>query len=420
MNNPVSSRSFFNDLGFAQSWKTAQAFAGVTGRVATMKDIVQARAANDTDKEVWNRYYTTTSAEYIGLSKTGVPLAVVTHGNGPLFTPEDWVKAYEQIEGFHPQDNGYIDIASFHDLVDGKFGDVTIIDLSAYAPDGNRKFREYRTMDEALDDPWTVARMGGDVSLAASYLQNTIDAGIIENPQGASDIVFIHDIGHGALMPCGDDWASVCIHKNLSNGDRKLAAARLLSISQLSNTHGVDKQGKVALLSEIDHHGRSNGSRFVGIRGSALSSIKEGGDISNIASNSPEKITVPHTGEDGRTFEQLLEQGGKLYIQTRKQGCVMDSGYPLHHLKSSSKIGDVVSVNLGEPASPFFFKYDNADVLRHAPEGANAYLTVSKHQNGGGQSIEVQFYQIEADYETRILGREEVYADIDLLMKLVA
>lgn len=420
MNNPVSSRSFFNDLGFAQSWKTAQAFAGDIGCVATMKDIIQARVANDTDKEVWNRYYTTTSAEYIGLSKRGVPLAVITHGNGPLFKPDDWVKAYEQIDGFHPQDNGYIDISSFHDLVDGKFGDVTIIDLSSYAPGGHRTFREYRTMDEAINDPWTLARMGGDLSMAAAYLQNTIDAGSAENPQGASDIVFRHDLGHGALMLCGDDWKSICVHKNLSNGDGMLAAARLLSISQLSNTHGVDRQGKVALLSEIDHHGRTDGSRFVGIRGNAFSNINEGSDFSELARNSPEKITVPHTGEDDRTFEQLLEQGGKLYVQTRKQGCVMDGGYPLHHLKSSSKIGDVVHVNLGEPASPFFFKYDNADVLRHAPEGANAYLTVWKKQDGGGQAVGVQFYQIEADYETRILGHDEVYADIDLLVKLVA
>ena len=420
MNNPVSSRSFFNDLGFAQSWKTAQAFAGDTGRVATMKDIVQARAANDTDNEVWNRYYTTTSAEYIGLSKKGVPLAVVTHGNGPLFTPEDWVKAYDQIEDFHPQANGYIDIAHFHDLIDGKFGDVTVIDLSSYAPEGNRKFREYLTMDQALDDPWTVARMGGDLSLAASYLQNTVAASSIENAEGASNIVFMHDIGHGSLTRCGDDWGSVCIHKNLSNGDRKLAAARLLSISQLYYTQGVDKQGKVALLTEIDQRGRTDGSRFVGIRGSAHSDIKEGGDVSELARNSPEKITVPHTGEESGNFEQLLEQGGKLYVQTRKQGCVMDSGYPLHHLKSSSKIGDVVRIDLGDPASPFFFKYDNADVLRHAPEGANAYLTVWKKQDGGGQAVGVQFYQIEADYETRILGRDEVYADIDLLVKLVA
>lgn len=420
MNNPVSSRSFFNDLGFAQSWKTAQAFAGDIGCVATMKDIIQARVANDTDKEVWNRYYTTTSAEYIGLSKRGVPLAVITHGNGPLFKPDDWVKAYEQIDGFHPQDNGYIDISSFHDLVDGKFGDVTIIDLSSYAPGGHRTFREYRTMDEAINDPWTLARMGGDLSMAAAYLQNTIDAGSAENPQGASDIVFRHDLGHGALMLCGDDWKSICVHKNLSYGDGMLAAARLLSISQLSNTHGVDRQGKVALLTEIDHHGRTDGARFVGIRGNAHSNIKEGSDVSELASKWPEKITVRHTGEVGGKFEHLIEQGGKLYVQTRKQGCVMDSGYPLHHLKSAREIGEIVRVNFGEPASPFFFKYDNADVVRHAPEGANAFLTVSKHQDGRGQGVAVQFYHIDADYETRILGRDEVYADIDLLVKLVA
>jgi hypothetical protein len=412
MQKSVTSRSFFNDIGFAQSWNTARAFAGDTGRVATMKDIVQARASNDTNKEVWNRYYTTTSAEYIGLSKGGVPLAVVTHGNGPLLTPEDWTKAYEQVEGFHPQHNGYIDIANFYD--------VSIIDLSSYAPGGNRKFREYRTIDEALNDPWTVARMGNDLSLAESYLQKIIDSSIIENPQGASDIIFAHEIGHGALLPCGDDWESICIQKTLSNGERELAAARLLSISQLSNIHGVDKQGRVALLTEIDHHGRSNGSRFVGMRGNAHSDINEGSDVSELARNSPEKITVHHTGEESGKFEQLLEHSGKLYVQTRKHGCIMDSGYPLHHLKSSRKIADVVSIHLGDPASPFFFKYDNADVVNHAPEGANAFLTVSKHQDDRGQGVDVQFYQIEADYQTRILGRDEVYADIDLLVKLAA
>ena len=420
MNNPVSSRSFFNDLGFAASWKTAQAFVGDNGRVATMKDIVFARAANDTDTEVWNRYYTTTSAEYVGLSKKGVPLVVITHGSGPLFTPEDWEQAYAQREGFHPQNNGYIDIASFHELLDGKYGDVTVIDLSTYSSERNHKLCDYRTMDEALDDPWTIARMGGDATLAAAYFKRVVDTGLSEHPQGVSDIVFNLGLGHGALSYAGPDWKAIGIHENMPNGDGKLAAARLLSISQLTNTYGVGEDRKVALLTEIDHHGRTNGSRFVGIRDNAAAGIKEGGDFTDVAFNSPEKITVPHTGEGSPAYEQLIEQSGKLFVQARKEGCVMDSGYPLHHLKSSSKVGDVVRVNLGEPASPFFFKYDNADVLRHAPEGANAYLTVSKHQDGRGQAVGVQFYQIEADYETRILGRDEVYADIDLLVKLVA
>lgn len=413
MDNSITSRSFFS-TDPALSWKTAAAYAGEGGRVATVKDIIEARVANSPNSEVWNNYYTTISSEYIGLSKAGVPVAVVCHGNGPLQSQEDWIKAYEQREEHHCQSNGYIDIEKFHDLIDGKYGDVTVIDLSDYAVDGGRQFPYYHTLEDAVSDPWVVARFGGDANLVKAYITKVRALAKAENQDRHTNYFVRFDLGHGAVNRAGNAFKHLELSRYLADG--KLAAARLLTVTQVTNTFVSGEGMKVSLLTEIDHHGRGDGTRFVGIRGSENADIHDG-DVFDVATFNPERITVPHTGE-GREFEQLIEVNGKLFVETPKTGCVMDSGYPIHHLLSSSKIDSQKRIHLGEPASPFFFKYDTAQVIEHAPEGANAFHVVWKGQDQSSQTVEVQFYKIKADYDTRILSKDEVNEDIDLMMKL--
>jgi|GEM_PF-1680177 len=61
---------------------------GLDSRYATIPDIVDALLSNNPENCAWEvPYFTTLSAEYAGLSRTGIPLIVVAHGIGPMSSP---------------------------------------------------------------------------------------------------------------------------------------------------------------------------------------------------------------------------------------------------------------------------------------------------------------------------------------------
>ena len=53
----------------------------------TIHDIVDVLLQNQLHDAALPPYITTMSAEYAGLSRTGIPLIVVAHGVGPMMTP---------------------------------------------------------------------------------------------------------------------------------------------------------------------------------------------------------------------------------------------------------------------------------------------------------------------------------------------
>ena len=86
--------AFFHQDGLPTAWKQATKFAGKDGRLATMPDIVAARLETKPGDPPWETYFTTLTAEYLGLSKQGNKILVVAHGIGPMSTLDGAIKAY--------------------------------------------------------------------------------------------------------------------------------------------------------------------------------------------------------------------------------------------------------------------------------------------------------------------------------------
>ncbi|MEK7512280.1 MAG: hypothetical protein AAB575_04705, partial [Patescibacteria group bacterium] len=133
MRKRFSAMAFYNPNGFVPAFKQAKAFAGKDGRVATLPDILEARLATKPGEYPWESYFTTMSAEYVGLSKAGNPIAIVAHGVGPMSTLDGVLVAYshEFNDKERNQRGGRISQEEFLKLESGAYGEVTIVDLVA-------------------------------------------------------------------------------------------------------------------------------------------------------------------------------------------------------------------------------------------------------------------------------------------------
>ena len=72
----VQVMTFYHKDGLVPAWKQAIRFAGQEGRIAILPDIINARLSTKPGSIPWERYFTTLSAEYLGISRGGNPIIV--------------------------------------------------------------------------------------------------------------------------------------------------------------------------------------------------------------------------------------------------------------------------------------------------------------------------------------------------------
>ena len=89
-----SAMAFYHGNGLVPAWQQASRFASDTGRIATLPDIIDARLGSEPGTPSWERYFSTTSAEYLGRSRSGNRIIIVAHGVGPMATLDGILKAY--------------------------------------------------------------------------------------------------------------------------------------------------------------------------------------------------------------------------------------------------------------------------------------------------------------------------------------
>ena len=162
--------AFFHQDGLPAAWKQAMKFAGKDGRLATMPDIIATRLESKPGDPAWEMYYTTLTAEYLGLSKAGRKILIVAHGIGPMSTMDGAIKAY-RYEFKDPErrhNGGRISQEEFWELESGKFGEVNIIDFDKYCKRYQYPFISHLRLSEAIDDEVVKARFGPQ---ALHYLQ---------------------------------------------------------------------------------------------------------------------------------------------------------------------------------------------------------------------------------------------------------
>jgi len=165
------SMAFFHSDGLVSAWEQATRFAGKGGHIATLPEIIEARLLSDNHAVPWTKYFTTRSAEYLGLSKRGNPIIIVAHGVGPMSTLEGIKNAYSYQfkDKSRRHHGGRISKWNFHALENGTFGDVFIVDYKQYISRFRYAFIEPTTRYKTKFDKLTYARLGGE-AIASSYL----------------------------------------------------------------------------------------------------------------------------------------------------------------------------------------------------------------------------------------------------------
>jgi len=425
--------AFFHQDGLPAAWKQAMKFAGKDGRLATMPDIIATRLESKPGDPAWEMYYTTLTAEYLGLSKAGRKILIVAHGIGPMSTMDGAIKAY-RYEFKDPErrhNGGRISQEEFWELESGKFGEVNIIDFDKYCKRYQYPFISHLRLSEAIDDEVVKARFGPQ---ALHYLQahaeharawHLAQAGVEpENRYG---------------LPRNEQFLNRRQEQHLRDGHRHsnpylvqagpsgypymkleehLAVGYLLSISQLQHMH---HDGNESLTHDVSTHDWSDGTRLVGIQadGSVKSGIHSGPDAQNLLRKHWRELLVPMKTPAEIGFRALLQIGKQWFTQYPKSGARMDTWEPEYIVPSAKKIGKPVLFRTTGYGSPFF-KFDVNEVQAIAPPQANAYFFIGDPTPQGDNHVcMVQFYLIEVDTSKRMTRVDQLARDYEKMMKFV-
>lgn len=175
--------------------RLALEYAGDDGFVASMPQLLHARANASFDNEIWSTwYFTSNSEESVAKTAQGHHVVVAVHGGGIFASPERFRKLYHasvdrsSSDGFSGLFGAKITKREARDVLDGKLPDGTEIPVFSFDElkrgivnlplryavvvdfETVRKSRSgYAALDVLKDDPLMIVRAGG-VEAAAAYL----------------------------------------------------------------------------------------------------------------------------------------------------------------------------------------------------------------------------------------------------------
>ena len=186
--------AIFFDSHVPNALRRALEYAGDDGFVASMPQLLHARANASYDNIIWNTWFTSNSEESVVKTPQGHRVVVAVHGGGIYASPERFEKTYRasvnrsSSEGFTGQYAGKISEREARDMLDGKLPDGTEIPVFPFdefkrgIKDLPRRYavvtdfetarnsrNGYEAFDDLKDDPVMIVRAGG-VEAAAAYL----------------------------------------------------------------------------------------------------------------------------------------------------------------------------------------------------------------------------------------------------------
>lgn len=445
-NAPPRVMAFYHGDGFVPAWKQATRFAGEGGRIAVLPDVFDARLATKPGMEPWEMYFTTLSAEYFGVSRSGNRIIIVAHGIGPMSTLDGTLKAYSWQFNDKSRDRrgGRISRDEFLKLESGAYGEVQIVDYDAYVRRYQYPFLTHLRFSQAATDPLLRARFG---MRAHEYLGRHLE----EARQWHAEQAGFDPVNRYKL----EDHAAFCdrrraMHARMSQPDSDpyivqigddsncsyqyyrfepgMAAAHLLSVSQLNHMHhseeGQEFRQYESLTFDVSCHGWNNGVRLMGIRkGATLDKVHAGPDVHGIVRRYWRNLLVPVKGEPRIGFRPLIKVGDEWFTQYPKNGAGLDTCEPEFHVTSIEPMGEVVEFVTDTLGYHGFFKYDIRGVQAMAPKEANSYSLAGEPEiiNGAEQQrCPIQFYRVQADTSNRVRRRKDLENDYETLMQLIA
>ena len=179
--------------------RRALEYAGDDGFVASMPQLLHARANASYDNIIWNTWFTSNTEESVVTTPQGNHVVVAVHGGGIFSSPERFEQVYRasvdrsNSQGFTGQYAGKISPSEASDILEGKLPDGTqipvygfdefkqgiadlpirygvILDLEI----ARQSTRGYDPFDVLKDEPNFIMRAGG-FEAAAAYLDKARD-----------------------------------------------------------------------------------------------------------------------------------------------------------------------------------------------------------------------------------------------------
>lgn len=428
--------AFYHPDGFVSAFKQAKAFAGPNGRVATLPDIVDAQLATKLGDFPWETYFVTMSAEYVGVSAFGSPIAIIAHGIGPMATLDGVLAAYghEFNDKERNRRGGRISKKEFLKLETGKYGDVEVIDL---VKTWNR--RPYQFSGHAITD-YEIARE----PLWQARLGKKWREYVKRHSEFSWKWEKANNKHHGHSTPCiiAMDDASNCSYCSREMFGHWMkttpgtAIAHLLTIGGLSISHHDyykydynKREHRESLARDVHCHEWWNGTRLVGIGSGEISNIHPGlPDYDDLVEKHLDKLWKPNSKDnEGQItgFWHLVPMGKRYFTDYPKRGERMDNCEPEFLVTKIEEVHDgpkQFRTTVGGYHG--FLKYGINEVRRIAPTGANAY-TLGEGQiewsdgNPTHHVMPITFYRVEVDTSRRLIRSDALYRDFNLIMSLV-
>jgi hypothetical protein len=120
------------------SLRRALEYAGDDGFVASMPQLLHARANADYDNIIWNTWFTSNSEESVVTTPQGNRVVVAIHGGGIFGSPERFERVYRASvdrsnpDGFTGQYAAKISDKEAHDVLEGKLPDGTEVPVYSF------------------------------------------------------------------------------------------------------------------------------------------------------------------------------------------------------------------------------------------------------------------------------------------------
>ena len=174
--------------------RRALEYAGDDGFVASMPQLLHARANASFDNIIWNTWFTSNTEESVVKTAGGVRIVVAIHGGGIFASPERFERTYRasvnrsNAEGFTGQYAAKISEHEARDIQEGKLPGGTEVPVYPFSEFKQgiaglprrygvvsdfemvrKSTRGYETFDELKEEPNFIVRAGG-VEAAAAYL----------------------------------------------------------------------------------------------------------------------------------------------------------------------------------------------------------------------------------------------------------
>ena len=173
--------------------RRALEYAGDDGFVASLPQLLHARANASYDNIIWNTWFTSNTEESVVKTPQGNQVVVVVHGGGIFGSPARFEKVYASVDhaspgGFTGQLAGKISAQEAHAVLDGKLLDGTEFPVFAFDEfkrgikdlpmrygvtldfeRAKKGTRDYDSFEVLKDDPNMIVRAGG-VEANTTYL----------------------------------------------------------------------------------------------------------------------------------------------------------------------------------------------------------------------------------------------------------